>query len=200
MTGSAHLEHHAPGCRYTAWSISRPVATRRRRDGRSLSCARHQARPRSAIKVLVDSAANTPNGLARLTREAHAIAALNHPHIVTIFSIEEAEDVRFITMELIEGAIGRRAVRDGHRRAAVCRRYRTGDGVVDPERSPQAGTGAAGRRTRRRLAPDRQLPREATNTARNPSGSSSAWRLPHEAFRMFSDKARSTEHYGVYRY
>jgi serine/threonine protein kinase len=31
------------------------------------------------------------------------VAALNHPHIVTIHSIEEAGGVRFLTMELIEG-------------------------------------------------------------------------------------------------
>ncbi len=31
------------------------------------------------------------------------MASLNHPHIVTIHSVEEAEGVRFLTMELIEG-------------------------------------------------------------------------------------------------
>ena len=56
-----------------------------------------------AIKVLGDAMAKDPNGLARFTREAHAVAALNHPHIVTIFSTEEADGVRFMTMELVEG-------------------------------------------------------------------------------------------------
>src|SRR5476649_909052 len=56
-----------------------------------------------AIKVLGDAMANDPKGLARFTREAHAVAALNHPHIVTIFSIEEHEGVPLMTMELIEG-------------------------------------------------------------------------------------------------
>jgi serine/threonine protein kinase len=30
-------------------------------------------------------------------------AALNHPHIVTIYSTEEADGIRFLTMELVEG-------------------------------------------------------------------------------------------------
>src|SRR5439155_17391283 len=56
-----------------------------------------------AIKVLGDAMANDPHGLARFTREAHAVAALNHPHIVTIFSTEEADGISFMTMELVEG-------------------------------------------------------------------------------------------------
>ena len=56
-----------------------------------------------AIKVLGDALANEPEALARFTREAHAVAALNHPNIVTIFSIEEVGGLRFITMELVEG-------------------------------------------------------------------------------------------------
>jgi eukaryotic-like serine/threonine-protein kinase len=56
-----------------------------------------------AIKVLGDALANDPRALERFTREAHAVAALNHPHIVTIFSTEEVGGTRFITMELIEG-------------------------------------------------------------------------------------------------
>jgi hypothetical protein len=43
-----------------------------------------------AIKVLGDAMASDPNALARFAREAHAVAALNHAHIVTIFSTEEA--------------------------------------------------------------------------------------------------------------
>ena len=56
-----------------------------------------------ALKVLPLSTANDPDALERFTREARAVAALNHPHIVTIFSTEEADGVRFMTMELIEG-------------------------------------------------------------------------------------------------
>jgi TolB-like protein/Tfp pilus assembly protein PilF len=53
-----------------------------------------------AIKVLQT---NNPEHRRRFEREALAIAALNHPNIVTIHSVEEAEGMPFLTMELIEG-------------------------------------------------------------------------------------------------
>ena len=39
----------------------------------------------------------------RFEREAQAVAALNHPNIVTIYSVEAADDTTFLTMELVEG-------------------------------------------------------------------------------------------------
>jgi TolB-like protein/Tfp pilus assembly protein PilF len=56
-----------------------------------------------ALKILPETVARDARSLARFTREARAVAALNHPHIVTIHSTEEVEGLRFITMELIEG-------------------------------------------------------------------------------------------------
>ena len=56
-----------------------------------------------AIKVLPDAVAASPERLARFEREARAVAALNHPNIVVLHSIEEAEGTRFLTMELVEG-------------------------------------------------------------------------------------------------
>jgi TolB-like protein/tetratricopeptide (TPR) repeat protein len=56
-----------------------------------------------ALKVLPAEMASDPSRLERFTREARAIAALNHPHIVTIYSTEEAGAIRFLTMELVEG-------------------------------------------------------------------------------------------------
>ncbi|GMR23682.1 MAG: hypothetical protein BMS9Abin37_2137 [Acidobacteriota bacterium] len=47
--------------------------------------------------------ANDALSLERFTREAKAIAALNHPNIVTIYSVEQVEDLNFITMELVAG-------------------------------------------------------------------------------------------------
>src|SRR6476659_4172218 len=56
-----------------------------------------------ALKILPAATAGDPDALERFTREARAVAALNHPHIVTIYSTEEAGGVRFMTMELLEG-------------------------------------------------------------------------------------------------
>jgi predicted ATPase len=56
-----------------------------------------------ALKVLPAETAASPERLARFQREARTVAALNHPHIVTIHSVEEANGVHFLTMELVEG-------------------------------------------------------------------------------------------------
>ena len=56
-----------------------------------------------ALKVLPPAMANDPDRLARFQREARAVAALNHPNVVTVYSVEEFDNVNFITMELIEG-------------------------------------------------------------------------------------------------
>jgi serine/threonine protein kinase len=56
-----------------------------------------------AIKVLPESVARDPDSLARFQREVQSIAALNHPNIVTIYSVEEADGVVFFSMELVEG-------------------------------------------------------------------------------------------------
>src|SRR5262249_41252268 len=45
-----------------------------------------------------------PERLRRLEREARAAAALAHPNIVTIHSVEHEGDLHFLTMELVEGA------------------------------------------------------------------------------------------------
>src|SRR5262245_27406190 len=56
-----------------------------------------------AIKVLPTGAVADPERRERFAREAQAIAALNHPNIVTIHSIEEIDELSIITMELVEG-------------------------------------------------------------------------------------------------
>ena len=56
-----------------------------------------------ALKLLPESMAADEERLQRFQREAEAIAALNHPNIVTIFSVEEDQGHHFLTMELVEG-------------------------------------------------------------------------------------------------
>jgi TolB-like protein/Tfp pilus assembly protein PilF len=56
-----------------------------------------------ALKILPASLAADPVHVERFRREARAIAALTHPNIVTIYSVEEAEGVNFLTMELVDG-------------------------------------------------------------------------------------------------
>src|SRR5450755_3822899 len=67
-----------------------------------------------ALKVLPPDMARDPERLARFQREARAVAALNHPHIVTIYSVEELDGVHFLTMELVEGqSLDRRISENG---------------------------------------------------------------------------------------
>jgi serine/threonine protein kinase/tetratricopeptide (TPR) repeat protein len=56
-----------------------------------------------ALKVLPPEMAASRELIERFQREARAVAALNHPNVVTIHSVEEAEGIHFLTMELIDG-------------------------------------------------------------------------------------------------
>jgi eukaryotic-like serine/threonine-protein kinase len=56
-----------------------------------------------ALKVLPSETARDPGRLARFEREARALAALNHPNIVTVHAIEEIEGRRVIAMERVAG-------------------------------------------------------------------------------------------------
>ncbi len=56
-----------------------------------------------ALKVLPAEMAENPDWLRRFQREAELVAALNDPGIVTIYSVEQAEGLHFLTMELVQG-------------------------------------------------------------------------------------------------
>ncbi|MEX1308882.1 MAG: serine/threonine-protein kinase, partial [Candidatus Sulfomarinibacteraceae bacterium] len=58
-----------------------------------------------AIKVLPPQLSSDPHRLERFRREASIVAALNHPNIVTIFSVEEADGLNFFTMEHVDGKV-----------------------------------------------------------------------------------------------
>jgi len=56
-----------------------------------------------ALKTLPADFARDPQRLARFQREARTVAGLSHPNVVVLHSIEEADGIHFLTMELIEG-------------------------------------------------------------------------------------------------
>jgi hypothetical protein len=56
-----------------------------------------------AIKLLLRALATDPQLRARFEREAHAIAALNHPHICALYDVGHHDGVDFLVMEYLEG-------------------------------------------------------------------------------------------------
>jgi Tol biopolymer transport system component len=56
-----------------------------------------------ALKIVPDDVAGDPRRRERFRREAHAIAALTHPHIVTVHSAEDLDGHLVLVMELVEG-------------------------------------------------------------------------------------------------
>jgi Tol biopolymer transport system component len=56
-----------------------------------------------ALKVLPELFARDPDRLARFRREAHLLAALNHPNIAAIYGLEESTGVLALVLELVEG-------------------------------------------------------------------------------------------------
>ena len=56
-----------------------------------------------ALKVLPEAFTSDPDRLARFEREAKVLASLNHPNIGSIYGLEEAEGIRALVLELVEG-------------------------------------------------------------------------------------------------
>ena len=56
-----------------------------------------------AIKVLPEAFAADTERVARFEREAKTLASLNHPHIAAIYGLEDADGVKALVMELVEG-------------------------------------------------------------------------------------------------
>jgi len=56
-----------------------------------------------AVKVLPDGLELDSDRIARFTREAHMLAALNHPNIAAIYGLEDAQDRHALILELVDG-------------------------------------------------------------------------------------------------
>src|ERR1035441_4458223 len=56
-----------------------------------------------ALKMLLPELTRDERDLRRFEHEAHATSALNHPNILTIYEFGQAEGLRFIASEYVEG-------------------------------------------------------------------------------------------------
>jgi serine/threonine protein kinase/Tol biopolymer transport system component len=56
-----------------------------------------------AIKILPPAFTSDPERLARFEREARMLAALNHPNIGSIYGLEDADGIRALVLELVDG-------------------------------------------------------------------------------------------------
>ncbi len=70
-------------------------------------------RRKVALKMIAPELTQDERGLRRFEHEAHAASALNHPNILTIYEFGQAEGMRFIASEFIEGATLRQKLLTG---------------------------------------------------------------------------------------
>ncbi|MFH0965413.1 MAG: SUMF1/EgtB/PvdO family nonheme iron enzyme [Planctomycetota bacterium] len=97
-----HAFSLAPGDTFAGLRIEKPLGAGGMAEvylATQLSLGRHVA-----VKILPDWLTGNPQALARFDREAQALAALRHPHIVSVIDRGTTPDGRnFIVMDYIEG-------------------------------------------------------------------------------------------------
>ncbi len=71
--------------------------------GRSTARATPNSDAASPSKYLPPTFANDPQRIARFEREAQLLAALNHPHIASIYGFDESAGTKFLVLELVDG-------------------------------------------------------------------------------------------------
>src|ERR1019366_2224687 len=67
-----------------------------------------------ALKILAPEKERDPRFAERFTREARALARLNHPNIVTVHDFGEANGFYYLMMEYVDGASLRQLLRAGN--------------------------------------------------------------------------------------
>ena len=66
-----------------------------------------------AVKILPPEVGRDPAFAERFTREAKALAHLNHPNIVTVFEFGQVDGLYFLVMEFVDGVNLRHAIQAG---------------------------------------------------------------------------------------
>ena len=66
-----------------------------------------------ALKILPEKFVEDRQRMSRFQREAEILASLNHPNISTIYGLEEADGVRALVLELVEGPTLAERIADG---------------------------------------------------------------------------------------
>jgi eukaryotic-like serine/threonine-protein kinase len=111
-----------------------------------------------ALKILPQGMALDPDSLQRFQREAQAVAALNHPNVITLYGVDQADGIHFLTMELVAGKTLSRmipargfalpqllkiavpladAISAAHQRGIIHRDLKPGNVIVDGEGRPK---------------------------------------------------------------
>jgi serine/threonine protein kinase len=66
-----------------------------------------------AIKIIAHEKADDAALRSRFEREARALSALNHPHIVSVYDVGEQDQAQYIVSELVHGESLRRVISRG---------------------------------------------------------------------------------------